>query len=104
MTTIEFVVLYHPLPSYIVQNYSPEQNLKTLTVTPATKTLGEFIMGDIQILTGVPKATIFVGYTFINKGLLIDESGYWETSQTKVGFEVRVGVPYSIHYGWSSVN
>jgi hypothetical protein len=73
-------------------------------VTPATKIFGEFIIGDNQMLIGTPAATAFVGYTWIINGRFIVESGYCAISQTKNGFDVIVGVPYSIHYILSLVN
>lgn len=61
LTVMMLVVLYQPLPSYIVQSFYPAHGLCTFTVTPATKTFTELIMGEIHILTLVLMLTFLVG-------------------------------------------
>ncbi len=40
------------------------------------------MIGDIQILTGLPATTVRVGYTLMIMGLLVAESGYCAIEQT----------------------
>lgn len=45
----------------MVQYSYPWQSLNNLTVTPATSTFNELIMGDSHILTGLPLITVNSG-------------------------------------------